>query len=405
MAKFAYTARRDTQVIKGTIEAIDRKAAAKVINDQKLKLISLTEDSGKKFTFNVELSEPKVKLKDRVIFTRQLATMINAGVPLVRSLATLSAQTESKALKRYLPLIVKDVEGGVAFAEAIGKFPKVFDTVYVSMVHAGEEGGILDEILIRLAEQQEKDSEIRGKLKSALTYPAVVLTITLVAVIYLMTSVIPKIGEVIIDMAGPDYELPIYTTIMLGLSDFMKTKFIYILGGLVIFIFVFRRWIKTKKGRLQFDGLLIRIPILGPLIVKVSLSRFARTFSSLSSAGVNVLQALKVTADAAGNEVIRQTITNAAKEVEQGKPLSQPLSDAKFFPPILSQMVAVGEETGEIDKILAKLADFYDQEVDRAAESMTSIIEPLMIVVLGGIVGVVVLSVFGPISSISQAAG
>jgi len=402
MATFEYTAEKDSKVLTGSLEAIDREGASKVLAKENMRIISLNEVQKSKFNLNFELSEPRVKLQDRVVFTRQLATMINAGVPLVRSLATLSQQTDSKALKRYLAEVVHDVESGEALASSLKKHPKAFDDIYVNMVAAGEEGGILDSILLKLANQQEKDAEIRGKLKSAMTYPGVILSITFVAFIFLMTTVIPKIGTIIKDLGGDDYELPVYTQVMLKISDFMVNDGPLLLVLSIIVFFILGKYIRTPKGKLNFHRVLLKIPLVGKIITKVAIARFSRTFSALSAAGVNILESLNVTANAVGNEVIKRHILDAQQAVKNGKSLSEPLSGVKLFPPILSQMIAIGEETGEIDTVLEKLADFYDQEVDQVANSLTSILEPIMIVILGSIIGVIALSVFGPISSITQ---
>lgn len=403
MPKFTYTAHTESnKTVSGSIDAANKEAAIRILVNQKLKpIIVKTEKKKFKFSLNAQIGEPKVKLKDKVIFTRQLSTMINAGVPLVRSLHTLTDQTESKGLKYYLPKITKEVESGVSLADSLEKYPKVFNTTYTSMVRAGEAGGILDDILDRLAFQQEKDAEIRGKLKSAMTYPGVILSITIIAFIYLMTSVVPKIGSIITDLAGDDYTPPVYTKVMLAISDAMVNygpMLVLIIGIGGFFLF---RWFRGS-GRPVFDSLMLKIPVVRKIVLKVALARFARTFSSLSAAGVSVLDALHITGDAIGNNVIKKSLDHAAKAVKNGEPLSKPLIENKLFPPIVSQMVAVGEETGNIEEILTKLAGFYEEEVDEVTNSLTSIIEPIMIVILGGIIGVIALSVFGPISSITQ---
>lgn len=406
MASFEYTAKNEQgNVLKGTLEASDRAAATALVAKRKLDLLTLKEAKKKGFNLNANISDPKVKLQDRVIFTRQLSTMINAGVPLTRALSTMSDQTSSKALKGYLTEITKDVESGAPFGDSLAKYPKVFNDIYVNMVRAGEEGGILDEILLRLAEQQEKDAEIRGKLKSAMTYPGVVMTITLIAFIFLMTTIVPKIGTIIQDVAGPDYELPAYTKVLLGISDFMTGAGIKMLPFIIIGIVALVRFFRSKRGKPVFHRILLKIPLINKIIIKVALARFARTFSSLNAAGVNILDSLHTTANAVGNAVIKEKLDAAAEQIKNGKPLSEPLSKDKMFPPILSQMLAIGEETGDIDSILEKLAGFYEEEVDQVADALTSILEPIMIVILGSIIGVIAMSVFGPISSITSAIG
>ena len=404
MAKFKYTAKNTIgKQVSGVVTADNRLKAAERIREQQMQVILLKPINEKKFNLNMNIGGPAgVKLNDKVVFTRQLATLIEAGVPLTRSLQTLSKQTESKALAKILPDIIRDVEEGHSFTESLGKFPKAFSPVYVNMVEAGEAGGILDEVFNRLALQMEKDAEIRGKLKSAMTYPAVVMTITVIAFIYLMTSVVPKINDIIFQLGGEDYEPAIYTKAMLLISDILinygvVTAIILGVGGTLSW-----RYFHSEKGRPYFDAALLKIPVLGPVLTKVAIARFARTFSSLSSAGVSVLESLRVTGRASGNKVIERHIFEAAKEVKAGKPLSDPLSRVKIFPPILSQMVAVG---GQIDNVLEKLADFYEREVDEVTESLSSIIEPILIVILGTIVGTIALSVFGPLSQLTQSIG
>jgi len=273
------------------------------------------------------------------------------------------------------------------------------------MVRAGEAGGILDEILIRLAEQQEKDAEIRGKLKSAMTYPGIILSITVLAFLFLMTTVVPKIGNIIQDLAGEEYTPPIYTKIMLSISDFLVNYGIKALPFIAIGIFLVIRFFRSPKGKPIFHQILLKIPLVNQILIKVALARFARVFSSLNAAGVNILESLHTTGNAVGNLVIKEKIDKAAAEVKAGKPLSEPLANDPLFPPILAQMIAVGEESGDIDSILEKLAEFYEEEVDQVAGALTSILEPLMIVVLGSIIGMIALSVYGPISSVTQSIG
>jgi type IV pilus assembly protein PilC len=347
--------------------------------------------------------------------------MISAGVPLTRCLQTLEDQAENPYFKTIISGVGKDVESGISLGEAFAKHPDVFSDVYVNMVKAGEAGGILDDILKRLALQTEKDASIRKKIKSAMTYPTVILGITVLAFFGLMIFVIPKLGDILADLGGPDAQLPIYTRILLGSADFTIGSsivssiglgsvplignipnfiFLFAAAGLALFLLV--RYIRTPKGKYKFHSLLLRIPVIKVVITKVAISRFSRTFASLASAGVAVLEALAVTGGAIGNKVIEEELAQAAKEVQNGKPLSLALGKSKHFPPIVSQMLAVGEETGQIDTILIKVADFYDEEVDTLIDGLSSIIEPLMIVVLGTMVGIIAASVMGPIASLSQ---
>lgn len=415
--KFIYKARtKDGKTISGSADVPSKQALIEMLGKQNAHPILIHEGSvsdkksGKKRGFFA----PKVKMRDLVVFTRQLSTMVSAGVPLPRSLVTLADQAENKYFKSVVGAVGKDIESGISLGDAFGKHPDVFSDVYVSMVRAGEAGGILDDILKRLALQTEKDATIRKKVKGAMTYPAVILSITVLAFFGLMIAVIPKIGKILTDLGGPDAELPIYTQALLGISNFTLDSsipgvpipnivFMLIAGGFALFSLL--KYIKTPKGKYQFHSLLLKTPVLKVIITKVAISRFSRTFASLASAGVAVLDALAVTGGAIGNKVIQQELAEAAKQVQNGKPLSLALAASPHFPPIVSQMLAVGEETGQIDTILIKVADFYDEEVDTVIDSLSSIIEPLMIIVLGSIVGVIAASVMGPIASLSQNIG
>lgn len=422
---FAYKARtRDGKTISGTIEAPNKEALISSLTKQGAKPVLIRETTAKANGPGGKglggIFKPKVKSRELVVFTRQLSTMVSAGVPLTRALATLGEQAESPYFKSIVASISKDIEAGTSMADAFQKHPDVFSDVYISMVRAGEAGGILDNILKRLATQTEKDATIRKKIKGAMTYPVVILTITILAFFGLMIFVIPKIGKILTDLGGPDAKLPIYTQALLGFSNFCLSNSILGLIGLhsvklpnIVFILIalgvggyqFMKYIRTPKGKLWFHTALLKLPIIKTILVKVAVSRFARTFASLASAGVGVLDALEVTGGAIGNKVIQAELEAAAQEVKNGKPLSESLSKSKHFPPIVFQMLAVGEETGQIDTILVKVADFYDEEVDTVIDSLSSIIEPLMIIVLGSLVGLIAASVMGPIASLSQNVG
>lgn len=399
MARFTYTASKNGKTVTGNIESPDKETAVATLSRQGTHALVIHEASSKR------KRRGKVKLKDLVVFTRQLSTMISAGVPLTRSFATLQAQSDNKYFKDVIGGITKDIEGGTSLADALSKYPNVFSEVYVNMVRAGEAGGILDDILKRLASQVEKDATIRKKIKSAMAYPVVILGITVIAFFGIMIVVIPKLGEIIKDLGGPDAKLPVYTQIMLDMSEFMKNNAPFIIGGMVVGVFLLRRYIKTPKGKYKFHKLLLRVPVVKNIITKIAIARFSRTFASLMSSGVSVLDALEVTGAAIGNKVIEEELINAAKEVKNGKQLSEPLSRSDHFPPIVSQMLAIGEETGQIDTILVKVADFYEEEVDAVIDGVSSLIEPLMIIVLGSMVGMIAASVMGPIASLSQNVG
>lgn len=401
MAKYTYTATKDGKTLTGTVEASSKAAANAALARQNIHPLTIKETKGRRLS----LGGGRVKLKDLVVFTRQLSTMISAGVPLNRSLSTLQSQTENKYFNTVIAAVSHDIEGGMTMADALAKHPKVFNDIYVNMVRAGEAGGILEEILKRLAVQLEKDASMRKKIKSAMAYPIVIFSITIVAFFGIMIFIIPKIAKILEDLGGPDAELPIYTQVMLGASDFMRSNVIIILIVAGLGIFFLRRYLKTPKGKYNFHKLLLNTPIIKGLVVKIALARFARTFASLMSAGVSVLDALEVTANAIGNKVIEKELKDAAKEVKNGKQLSEPLSRSKYFPAVVAQMLAIGEETGEIDTILIKVADFYEEEVEVVIDGLSSLIEPIMIVTLGAAVGLIAVSVMGPISSLSQNVG
>lgn len=399
---FLYTATdKDGKTVHGNIEASTQEVAVKNLHNQGMRPLVVKKMTHKQFKFPIG-KKKKVKLKDLVIFTRQLSTMVSAGVPLNKSIVTLHDQAENPYFKTVIAEIGKDVQGGNPLGDSFAKFPNIFSDIYVNMVKAGETGGILDEILKRLATQVEQEASMRKKIKSAMTYPVVILSFTVIAFFGIMIFVIPKIGKIMLDLGGPDAELPVYTQAMLSVSSFMQQYAIFIIIGLFAAIWLIRRYIKTPGGKYKFHALLLRIPIIKDLITKIAVARFSRTFASLMSAGVGVLDALEVTGGAIGNKVIEAELAEAAKQVKNGRPLSEPISQSPHFPPIVSQMLAVGEETGQIDTILLKVADFYEEEVSTVIDALTSIIEPIMIIVLGSIVGLIAASVMGPIANLSK---
>lgn len=403
MADFAYEAINNKgEHITGLLTAANREAAITELRSQGSRPLSV-KVKGKSKNFNI--GKPKVKQKDLVIFTRELSTMISAGVPLPRSLNTLQTQFESKTFQDIIAGINHDVESGQPLGDAMAKYPDTFSDVYVNMVRAGEAGGILDDILKRLAGQVEKDSSIHKKIKSAMAYPVVIMCVTVVAFFGIMLVIIPKIGKIFTDLGGPNAKLPVYTRAMLSISNFMVHNIIFILIGTAALVFGFRHYIRTEKGRFRWHGVLLRLPVVGNIVTKVAVARFSRTFSSLMGSGVSVLDALEVTGRAVGNKVIQKEITQIAEAVKNGQPLGKQLLSAHFFPPIVGQMMTVGEETGKIDEVLVKVADFYEEEVDAVIDGLASIIEPVMIIILGSVVGLIAASVMGPIASLSKNIG
>lgn len=404
MPNFSYTA-LDTsnKSVTGTVDMQDKTSVLNALSKQGLRPIAVRE---KKKSANITLfggaGSKKVKSDDLVIFTRQLSAMVGAGVPLLRAIDSLEEHAESPGLAYVLGEISHDIEAGAPLADALEKHPKVFSDVYVNMVRAGEAAGILDTILKKLATQQEKNASMRKKIKSAMTYPTVLLVITIGAFFGLMIFVIPQIGNIIKDMGGPDAELPALTRAMLAISDGILSYWYIVIPIVAAGIYGLLRYIKTPVGKKQFHTIVLKIPGVGKIVQKVAIARFTRTFSALMGAGVAVLEALRVTAHAVGNVVYEQAILDAAEEVKNGRNLSKIIDDNPLFPSIVGQMLLVGEETGETDVVLVKVADFYEEEVDVAIDGISSIIEPAMIVVMGSMVGLIAASVMMPIAGLSQ---
>lgn len=406
MALFSYIA-VDSQdkVVKGKTELNDRASVINALSKQGLRPVSIRQlkdnrrtDLSKKELF----AQTKVKSDSLAMFTRQLSVMIGAGVPLLRSLNSLEKNAEDRVLKKILSSVSKDVEGGMPLWEALAKHPDTFNDIYVNMVKAGESAGILDEILKRLAAQQERSATMRKKIKGAMTYPAVLMAITVLAFFGLMIFVVPQIGDIVRDLGGPEAQLPAITLIMLGISDFIIAFWYLILIGVVIIVFLLVNFVKTKRGRHLYHSFILKVPAIRNITQKLAVARFSRTFSSLMGAGVAVLQSLEVTSRAVGNVIFEDALTHAGVEVKNGSSLSSVIEKEELFPGIVSQMLAVGEETGQTDTVLVKVADFFEEEVDLAIDSISSIIEPVMIIVMGSMVGVIAASVMLPIAQLSQ---
>ena len=403
MANFAYTARdKGGAIQKGTIVALDQPTAATNLIDRGLTPILIktqrggNKSGGLKFgRFNLG---GRVKLEDKVVFSRQFATMINAGVPIIQALTILRQQTTNRHFQQAIVDATKRVEGGSTLSAALAQHPDIFSVVYINMVKAGEAGGLLDEVLERLAVQQQKDAEIVGKVRSALIYPSILFCVTIGAFVFLMVYLVPHMAVI---FSSLDVTLPWYSRLMLTISSFLVRYGVYLLAVIVAVVVVGVRSAHTTKGKHFIDRLLIRLPIFGPIVVKVNVARFARTFGSLMAAGLSVLEALNTTAGGLDNSVFQDSLKEVAREVKAGKNISIPMKRMAIFPPIVNQMIAVGEETGELDTILLKLADFYEREVDTVVSGLTAIIEPILIVVLGGVVGFIVISVYGPLATLN----
>jgi len=400
MAVYAYKARsRQGDILQDKIEGSDQMAVASELRRQGLLVIDIKEQGAAQ----KDLFEPfkRVKLTDLVVFTRQFATMINAGLPIVRALYILSEQTTNKKLQDVVVVVRKDVEAGVGLSEALEKHPKVFDKLYVEMVRAGEIGGILDGVLIRVATQLENDQELRRKVKSAMTYPVVVLILAILAASFMLIFIVPIFAKMFADLGGT---LPLPTQIAMGASNILTSiwgVFVYVGAGLGIFFFL--RWIKTENGRKVWGRVVLKMPAkIGDVVQKVALARFARTLGTLSGAGVPILQALEITATSSGNWVVERALLKSRDAIREGIPIYKPLEEEWVFPPMTTRMIAIGEETGDIDGMLQKIAEFYESEVDATVKALTSIIEPLMIVVVGGIVGGIIVAMYLPMFKIFE---
>lgn len=408
---FTYKAKdRRGNVRNGKTEGASADLVAKSLRDKGLVPLEVQEKQGG--LLQAEISMPwgrnRVRQRDVVIFTRQFATMVNSGLSLIKALSVLVEQTDSKSLAAVLAEVKVDVEQGTSLSGALERHPKVFSPIYVSMVRAGEVGGVLDETLNRLADMQEANLNLRSKVKSAMAYPAVVGLLIVSVTLGMIMFVVPIFERMYEDMA-PDPEnpvpLPVPTRLLVAFSDALTSWWFVIVAVIVAGVIGFRRWKKTEAGRYAWDAIKLRIPIFGKLFHKTSLSRFSRTFAVLSRTGVPVLQTLDITADTANNAKIERAIADVKASVREGESLAHPLARHDVFPPMVVQMMAVGEETGALDSMLSKVADFYEREVDDMVNSMTSLIEPLLIVFMGVSVGAILISLYLPIFGIGELVG
>lgn len=396
MNTYRYSAKDNSgRMAIGVLEAVSEVEVAEVLHQKDLVVISI-EQVKKKASKTRNVS---VRLDDLVIFSRQLATMIDAGIPLVQSLSILGEQIENEGLKIVVKAVRQDIESGVSFCDALAKHPSVFSELFINMARAGETSGMLDEVLDRLATYLEKSAALGRKIKSSLIYPAVVVSMAIIITGVLLIKVVPTFKG-IFDMLGS--KLPIPTLILITVSNILRRYFLYLIIGLIVSGFLLRKYIQTEKGRYNFDTLLLKAPILGPLFRKVAVAKFSRTFSTLVKSGVPVLNALEIVAKTSGNKVIEEAITNCRTAVREGEQISKPLTKSGVFPPMVCRMINVGEQTGQLEKMLSKIADFYDEQVDAAVSGLTSMIEPLVIAFLGIVVGGIVIALFLPIFKITE---
>ncbi|MBU1140865.1 MAG: type II secretion system F family protein [Proteobacteria bacterium] len=386
---------------KGEIEAPNQAAALAHI--KRLRIQSpVIKEKPKDLLESISFFQPKVTGKDIVIFTRQLSTMIDAGLPLVQSLEILSKQQENSTFKKVLTAIRMDVETGTTFADSMRKHPKVFDNLFSNMIEAGETGGILDTILGRLAVFMEKSMALKKKIKGAMTYPAICLAIAALILVVILVFVIPVFQEMFASFGSA---LPIPTQIVVDMSNYFKSNFLWIAMAVVAVFYTIKKIYNTEKGRFRIDAMLLRAPVAGPLIRKVAVAKFTRTLSTMLQSGVPILEALQVVAKTAGNKIIEAAVFHVADSISEGRPIAEPLEESGVFPNMVVQMINVGESVGALDTMLAKIADFYDEEVDQAVENLTAMIEPFMMVFLGGMIGGLVIAMYLPIFSMASAVG
>ncbi|MBN1405182.1 MAG: type II secretion system F family protein [Candidatus Omnitrophica bacterium] len=398
MPVYKYTGKnKDSKTVVGNINALNKDEVIDILRKQDLVVISIDEVK-KGFSFNMP-TKKKIKLEDLAIFSRQLATMVEAGIPVVGSLDALAQQMDNRSLQNIVARVRNDVETGLSFSQALAKHPQTFSALYINMVKAGESSGLLDEILNRLALYLEKINSLQRKVKSSLVYPAVVVIIAIAITIFLLVKVVPTFKG-IFDLLGG--ALPMPTMVLLAISDFLRRYFFLGVIGFIMLSFLFVRYIKTERGRLMFDAFLLKMPILGPLFRKFSIAKFSRTLSTLVRSGVPILVSFDIVGKTCGNKVLERAIEQAAKAIKDGKSISEPLGESKVLPPMAVRMISVGEQTGELEKMLSKIADFYDEQVDAMVSALTSMIEPIVILFLGGIIGGIVLAIFLPIFKITE---
>jgi len=400
MPTFTYSARPagGGEIRNGEIELTSKEDVAAYLHRQKLIPLAIRE---KERSISINLGGG-VKTRDIVIFTRQFATMINAGLPLVQCLEILAEQTDHEKLRKAIEEVLYDVESGNTLADSLGKHPKVFTRLYVNMVAAGEAGGILDTILLRLATFLEKSDALARKIKGAMVYPGVILLVAVAAISVLLIFVIPTFQQMFSSAGVP---LPLPTQIVIALSAFLQAYWWAVILGIVAAGLGLRQFYRTDQGELLIDGLLLRLPILGDLLRKAAVARFTRTLGTLVSSGVSILEGLEITARTAGNRVIHDAVMGSRASIAGGETISAPLKESAVFPPMVVQMINVGEQTGGLDEMLTKIADFYDDEVDTAVSTLLSAMEPIMIVVLGVVVGGMIVAMYLPIFDMISAVG
>lgn len=398
MPTYAWEGRTREGITKrGVLEALNQTSVEAVLRAQGITITSIKEKrerAGFSISEIIKKLTQKVKQKELMIFTRQFAVMIGAGLPINQCLETLGAQQKNQTFKKLILDVKTMVEAGSTFADALRKYPDVFDDLYVNLIAAAEMGGVMEQVLLRLATYIEKAEKLKGQVKSAMTYPIIVLVVAVVVVVVILTFVIPTFESMFAGFGGA---LPTPTKIVINMSKFLRANlYLIIIIGVGIY-YAFRRFYKTKSGKRAIDSFLLKIPMFQSLIIKVAVARFSRTLSTMLSSGVPILEAIDISARGIGNTIVKETILKVKDGVAEGKQIVEPLKAAKLFPTMVVQMISVGEQTGALDQMLSKIADFYDEEVDAAVAALASMIEPIMVVFLGGVVGGLLVSMYLPI--------
>ena len=404
MATFTYVGKtKQGAVRKGDLTAKTREEAAEQLRRQNVIVSSLLEVKAPEGILQRLSLGGGVGDKEIAVFTRQFATMINAGLPLVQCLEILSTQTENKIFAKAIAEIKFDVEAGSTFADALKKHPKIFDELYVNLVHAGEVGGLLDTILGRLAKHIEKAMKLKSQIKSAMVYPSAIMGVAVIVITVLMIFVIPIFARMFLEMSGGKVGLPFATQMVIDVSNFMKSNILFLIMGAAALVYAIKWYYSTPKGRLIMDRFFLRVPVMGDLIRKAAVAKFTRTLGTLITSGVPILEGLTITSKTAGNKVVEGAILMARQSISEGKTVAEPLAKSGVFPSMVTHMISVGEATGALDAMLGKIADFYDEEVDASVAALTALLEPMMMVFLGTIIGFIVIAMYLPIFKMAAA--
>ena len=390
----------DGRTVSGTLEASDRNGLVDKLREKELIIVSMTEvgEAPRRSGGMALFSQRSIKLDDIVIFSRQLATMVDAGIPLVSALDILGEQSDNKTFSDVVLTVRDDIETGSSLSDSLARHPRIYSSLFVNMVKAGESSGMLDEILDRLATYLEKSSNLQKKVRAALIYPAVITVMAVVITAVLLLKVIPVFKDI---FSGFGAALPKPTQVLINISDFLTNYFFFAITTFGVAMFLFIRYIRTESGRLRFDSFMLKLPIFGVLFTKVAVSKFTRTLSTLVKSGVPILSSLEIVAKTSGNRLIELAVTKVHTSIKEGENIAEPLARSGVFPPMVVRMIDVGEQTGELEKMLTKIADFYDAEVETAVSGLTSLIEPLIIAFLGLVIGTIVICMFLPIFKMS----